>query len=102
MVTIRDARLPQDAAAIRSIDTSFTTDVIYDVETADHALSLKARRLSSPLRKRFPLDDLDDAARRWWSASSATAEIWTPATSGSRPATSTHRGSPSTRRSVFD
>ena len=62
MVTIRDARLPQDAAAIRSIDTRFTTDVIYDVETADHALSLKARRLSSPLRKRFPLDDLDDAA----------------------------------------
>jgi len=65
MLTIRDARFPQDATAIRGIDTGFSTEVVYDVETVGHSLSLKTRRLASPLRKRFPLDDLDDPQRRW-------------------------------------
>jgi GNAT superfamily N-acetyltransferase len=74
MVSIRDARLPQDATAIRGIDTSFSTDVVYDVETADFALSLQPRRLVAPLRKRFPLDDLDDPKRPWSHAFVAEAE----------------------------
>ena len=65
MVSIRDARFPQDAAAIREVDTSFSTDVVYDVEAVGRALSLKARRLTSALCKRFPLDDLDDPERPW-------------------------------------
>jgi len=74
MVSIREARFPHDAMAIRGIDTSFSTDVVYDVETADHSISLKPRRLASPLRKRFPLDDLDDPERPWSHAFVADAE----------------------------
>jgi ribosomal protein S18 acetylase RimI-like enzyme len=64
-LTLREARLPQDTAAIQAIDAGFTTDSVYDIEAAGHALSLKPRRLASPLRKQFPLDDLDDLARPW-------------------------------------
>jgi GNAT superfamily N-acetyltransferase len=65
MISIREARFPQDATAIRAIDTGFSTDVIYYVEVSTRSLSLEARRLDSPLHKRFPLDDLDDPERPW-------------------------------------
>jgi ribosomal protein S18 acetylase RimI-like enzyme len=74
MISIREACLPQDATAIRGIDTSFSTDVVYDVETTGRSLSLKARRLAAPPLKRFPLDDLDDPKRPWPHAFVAEAE----------------------------
>ena len=74
MVSIRDARFPQDTTTIRALDTGFSTDVVYDLETVGHSLSLKARRLALPLRKQFPLDDLDDPARPWTDALVAEAD----------------------------
>jgi GNAT superfamily N-acetyltransferase len=62
---IRAARLPEDAPAIAAIDTSFTTDLIYDVEATPHGLALIDRRLAAPLTKRFPLDDLSSDDRPW-------------------------------------
>ena len=65
MISIRQARLPQDAAAISAVDTSFTTDIVYDVKAAGRSISLQARRIQPPLTKRFPMDDVDDPGRPW-------------------------------------
>jgi ribosomal protein S18 acetylase RimI-like enzyme len=65
MIAIRDARLPDDAAAIEAIDTSFATDVVFDVEADGDGFALRERRLSAPLAKRFPLDDVRSDERPW-------------------------------------
>lgn len=62
---VREARLPGDAAAIAAIDTSFTTDVVFDVVATGAGFALRERRLPALLAKRFPLDDLHDADRPW-------------------------------------
>jgi GNAT superfamily N-acetyltransferase len=74
VILIRQARLPADAAAIGAIDTSFTSDVIYDVEAAGRAISLRAHRVQPPVSKRFALDDADDPGRRWSDAFIAEEE----------------------------
>lgn len=65
MIAIREARLPDDAAAIEAIDTSFTTDVVYDVVATGAGFALRERRLATPLTKRFPLDDVRGDDRPW-------------------------------------
>jgi ribosomal protein S18 acetylase RimI-like enzyme len=65
MIAIRQARLPDDAAAIERIDTSFTTDVVFDVEATGDGFVLRERRLGAPLGKRFPLDDVRAGERPW-------------------------------------
>ena len=65
MTAIRQARLPHDAAAIEAIDTSFTTDVVFDVEASGGGFVLCERRLAAPLAKRFPLDDVRSRDRPW-------------------------------------
>jgi ribosomal protein S18 acetylase RimI-like enzyme len=65
MIAIREARLPDDAAAIEAIDTSFTTDAVFDVEASGDGFALRERRLPAPLAKRFPLDDVRSDARPW-------------------------------------
>jgi ribosomal protein S18 acetylase RimI-like enzyme len=65
MIGVRAARLPGDAAAIEAIDTRFTTDVVVDIEADGAGFRLRERRLDAPLTKRFPLDDVGDAARPW-------------------------------------
>lgn len=65
MIRIREARLPDDAAAIEAIDTSFSTDVIFDVDATGDGFRLRERRLASPLTKRFPLDDVRSEERPW-------------------------------------
>ncbi|HLY81185.1 MAG TPA: hypothetical protein VKQ70_17535, partial [Caulobacteraceae bacterium] len=57
-VYVREARFPDDAAAIAAIDTSFSTDLIYDVEASGDGFALRERRSAKALTKRFPLDDL--------------------------------------------
>jgi ribosomal protein S18 acetylase RimI-like enzyme len=74
MIAVREARLPDDAAAIAAIDTSFTTDVIFDVETTAAGFALRERRLATPITKRFPLDDLRETDRPWSHAFVAEAE----------------------------
>jgi ribosomal protein S18 acetylase RimI-like enzyme len=65
MIRIREARLPDDATAIEAIDTSFTTDVVFDVEATGDGFALRKRRLAAPLTKRFPLDDVRRDDRPW-------------------------------------
>ena len=65
MLAIRAARLPDDAAAIEAIDTSFTTDVVFDAEANGDGFVLRERRLAEPLTKRFPLDDVREESRPW-------------------------------------
>ena len=74
MITVRDARLPADAAAMVAIDTSFTTDVVFDVEATDDGFALVERKLRAPLTKRFPMDDLSDRDRQWSHAFIAEAD----------------------------
>ena len=65
MIAIREARLPDDAAAIAAIDTSFTTGVVFDVEASSNGFALVERRLAAPISKRFALDDLRSDERPW-------------------------------------
>jgi ribosomal protein S18 acetylase RimI-like enzyme len=65
MIAIRHARLPDDAAAIEAIDTSFSTDIVFDVEADGGGFALRERRLAAPLTKRFPLDDVRSDERPW-------------------------------------
>jgi ribosomal protein S18 acetylase RimI-like enzyme len=65
VISIREARLPDDAAAIEAIDTSFVTDVVFDVEATGDGFGLRERGLAAPLTKRFPLDDLRRDDRPW-------------------------------------
>jgi ribosomal protein S18 acetylase RimI-like enzyme len=48
-----------------AIDTSFTTEVIFDLEAGASGFALVERRLAKPLTKRFPMDDLSDRDRQW-------------------------------------
>jgi ribosomal protein S18 acetylase RimI-like enzyme len=65
MIAIRAARLPDDPAAIEAIDTSFSTDVVFDVEADGGGFALRERRLATPRSKRFPLDDVRGDERPW-------------------------------------
>lgn len=66
--SIRPANLPDDASAIETIDTSFATSQVYEVEVGPEGIGLRLRDLDNPLRKRFPLDDLRSAARPYTDA----------------------------------
>ena len=59
-MSIRPARLPEDAAAIAAIDTSFETDTIYDIVYDQDVFRLGTAHASPPVTKRFPLDDLGE------------------------------------------
>jgi ribosomal protein S18 acetylase RimI-like enzyme len=63
MVIVRAAVLPDDAAGIEAIDTSFTTRQIYEVGVVGDVIRLTLRELESELFKQFPLDDLRSAER---------------------------------------
>jgi ribosomal protein S18 acetylase RimI-like enzyme len=63
MVVVRPAVLPDDAALIALIDTSFTTRQVYEVDVVGDSIRLTLRDLEAPLSKRFPLDDLVSAQR---------------------------------------
>ena len=65
MISVRDARLPDDAGAIEAIDTSLATDSLYDVEVSGAGFALRERRLGAPISKRFPLEDVRDPERPW-------------------------------------
>jgi ribosomal protein S18 acetylase RimI-like enzyme len=65
---LREVQLPDDAQLIAHIDTSFTTDAIFEIDIVDKNIVLKEKHLEKPLRKEFPLDDLNDADRPWGKA----------------------------------
>ncbi len=65
MATLRAARLPDDAPEIAAIDTSFQTATVFSLNTAERGLEIEEIRLATPIRKVFPLDDLEQADRPW-------------------------------------
>jgi ribosomal protein S18 acetylase RimI-like enzyme len=83
-VVVRSAVLPQDAAGIAALDTSFTTAQVYDVAVTGETVRLTPRALDAPLTKRFPLDDLHDPERPYdqaWVAVEDAAIVGFAATS---------------------
>jgi ribosomal protein S18 acetylase RimI-like enzyme len=58
MITIREARFPEDEDAVRAIDTGFATDAVFRAEITDAGVSIAREVLEHPLAKVFPLDDL--------------------------------------------
>jgi ribosomal protein S18 acetylase RimI-like enzyme len=72
MVVLREARLPEDAEQIASIDTSFTTDMIYVPRFDGDMILLKQVTLDVPITKRFPIDDLIQRDTPWEFAIVAT------------------------------
>ena len=73
MIDVREAKLPDDAQQIAALDRSFTTDSIYTVHCHGDQMALRLDTLSTPLTKRFPLDDLDMQDRPWEFAAVAIA-----------------------------
>lgn len=57
MFTIREMDRERDHAGVAAIDTSFTTDRIFDVVVAERSITLVERVLERPLVKRYPIDD---------------------------------------------
>lgn len=68
VLSIRPASLPADASAIEAIDTSFTTNTVYEVTAAPQQITLRAKKLAEPLTKRFPLEDLRSSTRAYTEA----------------------------------
>jgi ribosomal protein S18 acetylase RimI-like enzyme len=66
-IEIRPAELRRDAALIRSLDTSFETAVIFEVESDGTGFRLVERAVDPPVVKRFPLEE-PFAGREWESA----------------------------------
>ena len=65
MITLRWARLPEDAAAILRLDTGFTTDAIYTAYRDGDQMGVRMTTLETPITKRFPLDDLEGQDKPW-------------------------------------
>lgn len=63
MPEVRIADLPRDIPGIAALDTSFTTNQVYEVTVLGDRIELIPRDLDQPLTKRFPLDDLEDPDR---------------------------------------
>jgi hypothetical protein len=98
-IEIRPAHVERDAASIRSLDTSFETGAILDVQADGRGFRLVEKTIEPPLSKAFDLGRLD-AAHEWervWLARrvanlndlpAVSAEVWPPG-SERRPAANT-------------
>jgi ribosomal protein S18 acetylase RimI-like enzyme len=63
-IEIRPAHVERDAELIRSLDMSFETAAILDVQTDDRAFRLVEKKVDPPLSKTFDLGRLD-APHEW-------------------------------------
>jgi len=57
-VTIRELDRKRDRAAVEQIDTSFQTEVVFDVVTTARAISLVERTLDAPVTKRYSIGEV--------------------------------------------
>src|SRR5213075_3540993 len=57
MPTIRLADRARDRAAVSALDTSFETDMVFDVVATPRALALTERRLATPRAKRYSMGE---------------------------------------------
>jgi ribosomal protein S18 acetylase RimI-like enzyme len=70
-VRIRRAGLPEDEPGIAAIDTGFTTQSLFEIETRPRSIRLKKKRIP-PRVKRFEIYDLGKDWREWDEAHVAT------------------------------
>jgi ribosomal protein S18 acetylase RimI-like enzyme len=63
-INIRSVDLPADNLAIQELDTSFTTDEILEIRRGKETFEIVPKRLSLPIIKRFPIEDLLEG-RKW-------------------------------------
>ncbi len=62
---IRELQRRKDRAAVEAIDTSFETDVIFDVVTRERGIALEEQRLPQPIIKRYSIDEVFASWARW-------------------------------------
>lgn len=74
MITLRDAKFPEDAQPITCIDTSFTTDMVYTAYQDGDQVGLRVTPAHPPVTKRFPMSDLDNPDRPWEFATVASVD----------------------------
>jgi ribosomal protein S18 acetylase RimI-like enzyme len=74
MISIREAKFPEDAEQIERIDTSFTTDTVYIAHHHGDEMVLRLSTLVAPVTKRFPLHDLNKLDTPWEFATVAIVE----------------------------
>jgi ribosomal protein S18 acetylase RimI-like enzyme len=55
MILLRDITWPQDRAPLLALDTSFTSDRVYQLQQAGHSFTLEAVVASQPVYKCYPL-----------------------------------------------
>jgi ribosomal protein S18 acetylase RimI-like enzyme len=65
MIHYRPVVLPQDASALLTLDTGFTTDHVYDVVSEAYGFRLVEYPLARSITKKFPLDGELDEDRLW-------------------------------------
>jgi ribosomal protein S18 acetylase RimI-like enzyme len=63
-IEIRPAELERDAPSIRALDTSFATEVIFEVQSDARGFRLVERPVDPPLLKSFPLEHVD-GSQEW-------------------------------------
>jgi len=64
-IIVRTADLRRDGVGILTLDTTFTTDSVFDLTSTGDGFGLVERRLPEPLTKRLPLDDLSNPGHSW-------------------------------------
>jgi ribosomal protein S18 acetylase RimI-like enzyme len=62
---IRELHRRKDRAAVEAIDTSFETDVIFEVVTRERGIALEERRLPQPITKRYSIDEVFASWASW-------------------------------------
>jgi ribosomal protein S18 acetylase RimI-like enzyme len=62
---IRELNRRNDRAAVEAIETSFETDVIFDVVTSTRGFALEERPLPQPITKRYSIDEVFASWASW-------------------------------------
>jgi ribosomal protein S18 acetylase RimI-like enzyme len=62
---IRELNRRKDRAAVEAIDTSFETDIIFDVVTRERSIALEERPLPHPITKRYSIGEVFASWASW-------------------------------------
>ena len=77
-VAIRRYDASRDRAAVRSLDRSYTTETVYDVQREPQALVLVERTLTEPLTRTPPIGDELDSDRPGWDVAWVATPLGSP------------------------
>lgn len=64
-ITIRELDRTKDRKAVEAIDTSFETNIVFDVVTTERRIELVERTLEKPLVKRYSIGEVFAHWARW-------------------------------------